>query len=67
MKEAIKKVIHWSNNTVMVFNREGKQMPNYQGVYLDVRDKILKDAPKDTEFSRGDWGIGEKTIPRELF
>ena len=63
----IKKVIHFSNNMVMVFDKEGKQMPEYQGMYLKVRKKIQKDASTDTIFSRADWGSGEKIIPRELF
>ena len=47
----IKTVIRTSNNMVMVFNDEGEQMPEYQGRYEDVRDKILKDAPAGNVFN----------------
>lgn len=63
----IKKVIHWSNNMVMVYDKNGEQMPKYQGSYLKVREKILKNCDENTIFSRADWGTGEKIISKELF
>ncbi len=46
----IRTVIRCSNNMVMVFDREGEQIPEYQGQYQEVRESILKDAPLSTVF-----------------
>ena len=46
----IKTVIKCPNNMVMVFDREGEQIPQYQGQYEEVKKKILKDAPPNTVF-----------------
>ena len=35
---------------VLVFDEKGKQMPQYQGRYDKVRDRILRDAPPDAVF-----------------
>ena len=37
----IKTIIRLSNNTVMVFDAAGEQLPDYQGQYEDVKEKIL--------------------------
>jgi hypothetical protein len=47
----IKTVIRLSNNVVMVFDAEGEQIPEYQGEYESVREKILSDAPEETVFN----------------
>ena len=47
----IKTVIRTSNDMVMVFDANGEQMPEYQGQYADVRDRILRDAPAGTVFN----------------
>lgn len=46
----IKTVIKTPNNMVMVFDKKGEQIPEYQGRYQEVKEKILKDAPPDTRF-----------------
>ena len=46
----IKTVIKCPNNMVMVFDREGEQIPQYQGQYEEVKTNILKDAPLNTVF-----------------
>ena len=46
----IKTVIKTPNNMVMVFDKKGEQIPEYQGQYEEVKEKILKDAPPDTRF-----------------
>lgn len=62
----IKKVIHWANGMVMVFDENGKQMPEYQGIYEEVKDKILKDSNENTEFAGGNWSRGiEESIKKE--
>lgn len=58
-------VIKFSNGVVVVFNEKDEQMPEYQGRYKDVRDKILTDAPESTRFFRAVWMISGDEIPRE--
>jgi len=62
----IKTVIRIQNDMVMVFNKRGEQIPEYQGQYDGVKDCILKDAPLDAVFAHGltDTGGLQKT-PRE--
>lgn len=47
----IQKIIRLKNDTVMVFDEEGEQMPEYQGRYDDVRDRIMADAPAGAVFN----------------
>ncbi len=47
----IKTVIRLRNDMVMVFDVEGEQIPEYQGQYEDVKERILRDAPAGTEFN----------------
>jgi len=47
----IKMIIRIQNNMVMVFDEEGKQIPEYQGYYGDVKERILADAPADSVFN----------------
>ena len=46
----IKTVIKSQSNMVMVFDSRGSQIPEYQGQYLAVKDRILRDAPQKTIF-----------------
>ena len=46
----IKTVISCPSNMVMVFDKKGEQIPEYQGQYEEVRESILKDAPLNTVF-----------------
>jgi len=46
----IKTVIRIKKDTVMVFDQNGEQIPEYQGYYNDVKDKILADATPDSVF-----------------
>jgi hypothetical protein len=48
----IKSVIKAPNNMVMVFDKNGEQIPQYQGQYEEVKELILKDAPPETLFGR---------------
>lgn len=50
-------VIKFDNGMVMVFDEYGDYLPEYQGRYEEVRDKILADAPQSARFFRA--------IPRE--
>jgi len=48
---------------VAVFDENEEQIPEYQGEYDEVREKILKDAPPDAVFSRVQTVI--EVVPRE--
>ena len=47
----IKTAIRLKNDTVMVFDAEGEQIPRYQGHYKDVKGSILRDANSNTVFN----------------
>ena len=46
----IKTIIRCPNNMVMVFDKKGEQIPEYQGQYREVKGSILKDAPLNAAF-----------------
>lgn len=50
MSSKISLVLRFPNDMVAVFNERGEQVPEYQGRYGDVRDKVLSDAPKGCRF-----------------
>lgn len=47
----IKTIIRLKSDMVMVFDEEGEQVPEYQGQYEAVRERILRSAPPDTVFT----------------
>jgi len=47
----IKTVIRCPNNVVMVFDKKGEQIPEYQGHYEEVKGRILKNAPRNAVFA----------------
>jgi hypothetical protein len=47
----IKTVIRIKNNMVMVFDDAGEQIPDYQGYYDQVKEKILAEAPAGAVFN----------------
>lgn len=59
----IRHVTRWSNGMVTVFDENGQQLPEYQGKYEDVREKILRDAPPDAEFNTGAWN--QYVLPKD--
>ncbi len=62
----IKIVIRSPNNMVIVFDEKGEQMPQYQGQYSEVREKILKDAPPSARFTYlPDYDAKLEIVPRE--
>lgn len=58
-------VIKFDNGMVMVFDEKGEQLPEYQGRYEEVKDKILADAPESAKFFHGIWKMSGKSVPRE--
>jgi hypothetical protein len=61
----IASVILWSNGTVAVFDKDGRQLPDYQGRLDAVLEKVLADAPPGTRFFVGDWRNGMVETTRE--
>jgi hypothetical protein len=47
----IKTVIRIKNDMVMVFDEHGEEIPEYQGSYNCVRDKIMADATEESVFN----------------
>jgi hypothetical protein len=48
----IKTAIRTPGNMTFVFGEDGRQAPEYQGWYREVRDSILRNAGIDTIFKR---------------
>lgn len=62
----IRSVIKTPNNMVMVFDEYGEQIPEYQGQYEEVKERILKDAPPETIFGYWfDYEADIQTVSRE--
>ena len=62
----IRSVIKSPNNMVMVFDEDGEQIPEYQGQYEAVKERILKDAPPGAIFGRWlDYETDIQTVSRE--
>ena len=62
----IKTAMRFRNNMVMVFDKWGEQIPEYQGQYEEVKESILADALPDTIFALGFTDAGElRKVPRE--
>ncbi len=59
-------IIRLDSDTVIVFDTAGEQLLRYQGQYGDVKEAILRDAPRDAVFT--DWsGYAPQTlsVPRQ--
>lgn len=63
----IARVIKWGNGMIMVFDEDGIQMPEYQGRYAEVKERILANIPKhhNVLFETGIWHKGTQNTPRE--
>jgi len=62
----IKTVIKCQNEMVMVFDKKGEQVPEYQGQYQEVKESILKDAPSNAIFGYfPDYDSELRVVPRE--
>lgn len=46
----IKTVIRCPDDMVMAFDKEGEQIPEYQGQYEEVKESIFRDAPPNAVF-----------------
>jgi hypothetical protein len=64
--EMIKSVIRCPNNMVLVFDEDDEQVPEYQGKYEEVRERVLRDAPAETMFGLWfDYETDIRTVARE--
>lgn len=65
-QQSIKTVIRCLNDMVIVFDKRGEQVPEYQGRYEEVKESILKYAPPEAVFGRfPDCETELQVIPRE--
>lgn len=46
----IASVIRMQNDMVMVFDEEGREIPEYQGPYASVRSMIIRGSTRETVF-----------------
>ncbi len=53
----ITSVILWTNGMVAVFDQDGNQMPEYQGHYGGVKNKILQEFHREWQLAEWDKGI----------
>jgi len=59
-------VIRWDTDDVTAFDVKGRQLPELQGRYAEVRAKVLNAAGPETAFRRGAWqGRELTTVSRE--
>ena len=62
----IKVAIRFKNDMVMAFDASWDPIPEYQGQYGEVKEKILRDAPVDAVFAHGFTNSGKLLeVPRE--
>jgi len=59
----IKSVIKSDKGIVLVFDENDEQLPEYQGPYADVKEKILRDAPPEASF--GEMVTALRPVTRE--
>lgn len=60
--------IRLSNDLVMVFNENDEQLREYQGNYIDVKQRIIADASPGTRFAHwSDDAEEPQTVPLEYW
>lgn len=47
-------VFHWANGMVAAFDERGQQVPEYQGRYEEVRERLAAVFPEE-RWNRGVW------------
>lgn len=57
-------VVRWQNGLVMAFDEKGEQVQDLQGLYEEVRDRVLAAAHASTVFEHGVWGGEPKSLTR---
>lgn len=59
------KVVKWSNGMVMVFDQYGRQLPEFQGEWYVMKNKIKRYANRFTKFYKGDWQEQVEEVTKE--
>ena len=63
---AIRMAIRSKNGMVVVFDEGGEQIPEYQGQYADVKERVLRDAASDAVFNHWfDHADRPQMVPKE--
>lgn len=52
MNDKISIVYRFTNGMCMVFDKNGEQMPEYQGEWGKMKRKIIDDLPPDAEIKK---------------
>jgi hypothetical protein len=64
----IKTVIRIENDMVMVFDENGEELPEYQGNFSSVKDKIIADAREESVFKHWfGYNLKPRVIRRDFF
>ena len=64
----ISSVVKCPSNMVMVFDENGEQIPQYQGMYPDVRERLLREAPPEAVFGYWlDYETDVSTVSRRVW
>ena len=53
--KGVRTTIRWSNGMVTTFDHLGSQMPELQGRFEEVADKVRQAANEGTKFQLGHW------------
>jgi len=61
----IRTVLKFPDGSVLVFDTQGEQMPQYQGPYKHVRRKVLEDADEKTRFRKIGTGGTLRTVDKK--
>ena len=57
MTGKITQVILWTNGECSVHDQNGEQIPEYQGHYGEVKDKICQDFHREWQLAEWDKGL----------
>ena len=53
--EMIENIYRFQNGMVMVFDEKGQQMPEYQGLWKEMKEKIMRNKPEHIEIESKIW------------
>ena len=51
----------FANGMAMVFDQFGHQMPDYQGVWEEVKEKVMRDKPANVSVGHCSWNEFKRT------
>lgn len=62
---AVTELIRWSNGNVMAFDSDGKQVPEYQGLFDEIRHKAVD--LEGVTWKVGIWGEQVTEVPKKIW